>query len=268
MSVSYVVPVWREEVYATVCLPWIRKQVEWFDAQLVEVRNSKSIFEAMERGRREAKHRHIVYVHDDVRLLRPAELTPQIVRAFSSMRNVGLFGAVGKVRKEIVPWWLNPGPYVGHYCRRGTFGELIYQYATASGSSTHRELTVAPAQDNSEPRWNRFARAGLVDGFFLAEDRDRLVDPWDTHTYGDEWHGYDMDRCFQTHALGLDVFVGHWLFLHDNAGHVGYKGTERRTFNRIERIGRKKVKSHGDRLWLADLEKVNVMLRRKWGLQR
>ena len=263
MSVSFIVPVWREDTYAEVALDWLQKQVSWFGAELIEVRKSRSIFEALERGRRKAKNRFLFYVHDDVRLLKPYDLVPQIVKAFSTLPNLGLIGPVGKVNTEKVPWWMNTGPYVGHYCRRGPRRGIVYQYAKRNGTSHHRDVDGPAAI--TDPRWNRFAKAGLVDGFFLCEDRERLADKWDLHSFGNNWHAYDMDRCFQTHALGLDVMVPHWLFLHDNAGHSGYKGTKRVEFKRKDEL-RRVVKSPGDKLWLSDLEVANNVLRTKWNL--
>lgn len=262
LNVSFVVPVWREEVYAEVCKPWLQKQVEWYGSEIVEIRNSKSIFHALERGRRKAKNRFIFYVHDDVRLVAPSDIVPNIVRTFERFKDLGLIGPVGKVKQEVVPWWDNPGRYVGHYLRRGQNRELIYQYTDGNGATQFKEYV---------PRWNldwdTFAEAGVVDGFFLCEDRERIKKPWDLKSFGQNWHGYDMDRCFQTHALGYKVMVTPWLFLHDNAGHAGYKGTDPRKLNQKDNK-RRRVNSVGDRLWLSDLDKANEVLRTKWGLKQ
>lgn len=265
MSVSFIVPVWREEVYALTCRPWLKQQVEWFGAELIEVRDSYSIFEALEKGRQLAKHRYLFYVHDDVRLVKPWDLTQQIVAAFTSLTNMGLIGPVGKIKRERVPWWSNSGPVVGHYCERSKHGHIQYKYARANGSMACLDFSEELVDGNVKGTWNKFAKAGLVDGFFLAEDRERLNVAWDLETFGENWHAYDMDRCFQTHQRGLEVRVPSWLFLHDCAGHTGYKGTDPQ---KITVRGSKSniIKSVGDRLWLSDLDHANKALIEKWGL--
>jgi hypothetical protein len=244
---------------------WLQQQVDEYGAELIEVRDQKSIFAAQEYGRQRAKHRYLMYVHDDVSLIDPPDLTLRIVTAFRKFTDLGLLGPTGKVQKKRVPWWLNRGAYVGHYCRRGNDNELIYQYTTSAGSCLFRSVVGDPMEDKSTPRWNKFAPAGLVDGFYLIEDRERLNVAWDTETYGDQWHGYDMDRCFQAHALGLKVMVPPWLFLHDNGGHAGYKGTNPKKIYGNDQANRR-VNSVGDMLWLKDLDRVNVKIRAKWGI--
>ena len=263
MSVSYVVPVWREDVYARVCRPWILHQVEEFGAELIEIRGSASIFEAQESGRRKAKFQHIMYVHDDVQLIRPADLTRQIVLAFEQFPQLGLLGPVGKTDMKRVPWWLNAGRYVGHYCRRGDNNQLIYVFGDAVGRHKFRDVSGDPCDDLRPPRWDTFAPAGLVDGFYLVEHKTRLRVPWDAGTYGGQWHGYDVDRCYQAHQLGLEVMVPPWLFLHDNAGHAGYKGTDPAAIDGRDHANRR-IASAGDAAWLADLEVTNAIVRKKW----
>lgn len=264
MSISYIVPVWREETYKNVARPWLIDQVESFGAELIEVRNSRSIFHALERGRLRAKGRYLFYVHDDVRLIAPQDLTPRIAAAFEQHSETGLIGPVGKAEGVSVPWWKNNGPYVGHYCRRDSNGDIIYQSARENRSTlAKRKLDFSDIDGLID---KPFAQASFVDGFFLAEDRKRLSLPWDLETFGENWHGYDIDRCMQVIYAGLEVRTAPWLFLHDNAGHKGYKGTEE-----VARIGmdeRKRiVKSEGDRLWLSDLSVANRDLKRKWGLK-
>lgn len=265
--ISYVVPVWREAVYTTVAQPWLADQVARFGAQLIEVRDSTSIFAAHEYGRQQASHRFIMYVHDDVRLLAPDDLSVQIQQAFEQFPALGLLGPVGKVERQRVPWWLNRGAYVGHWHRRGKREQLVYQYADQQGCAPFHDVKGDPVADWSRrsQRWDRFAEAGLVDGFYLIEDRERVNVPWDTATYGANWHGYDMDRCCQVQQLGFKVMVPPWLFLHDNAGHAGYKNTDPRLIHARDQAKRI-VKSAGDRLWLADLDAVNQLVRRKWRL--
>jgi hypothetical protein len=268
MSVSYVVPVWREEVYQKTAKPWIEAQVAQFGAELIEVRGKSSIFDAMEYGRQNARHDHIMYVHDDVRLLSPVDFSERIVEAFARFPKLGILGPVGKIAKDIVPWWMNPGRYVGHWHRRGRHGQIVYQFADDKGRAPYRDVAGGdPVADwkRRRPRWDRFCAAGLVDGFYLIEHRKRMATPWDTTTYGKQWHGYDVDRCFEAHRLGLDVMVSPWLFLHDNAGHAGYKLSSPAIRNGTDRQGRE-THSRGDAMWLADLDVVNRLVRRKWGL--
>ncbi len=265
MGISYVIPVWREDVYRRVALPWILKQIKRHGGQLIEVRGEKSIFDSLEKGRKQAKNRFIMYVHDDVALLSQIDLHARVEKAFNSVPGLGLIGPAGKVQKARVPWWLNRGNYVGHWCRRGDRGQLVYQQANNQGGAPFRDVIGDPCTDNRPPTWNRFAEAGLVDGFYLIEDSTRLNQPWDTETYGEQWHGYDVDRCYQAHSMGLKIMVPPWLFLHDNAGHAGYKGTDPAA--RVSRDHENRlVKSEGDRLWLADLDVVNRLVRQKWGV--
>jgi Glycosyltransferase like family len=268
MTVSYVVPVWRADVYERTALPWIQHQIDAYGGELIEISGKSSIFEAQEAGRLQASNRFIFYVHDDVRLLTPMNLGKDLRKAFNRFPRLGLMGPTGKIQKLRVPWWINKGRYVGHYCRRGDENQLVYQYTDRRGCSLFRDVVGDNAHEDwqrSSDRWEQFARAGLVDGFYLVEDRTRLNLPWDTETYGDQWHGYDVDRCFQAHQLGLEVMVSPWLFLHDNAGHAGYKGSDPTRFNGRDQANRR-INSEGDRLWLADLDLVNHLVRQKWGL--
>lgn len=269
MSVTFVVPVWREDVYQRVSRPWLLHQVERYGAELIESRGASSIFEALEYGRQRAKHDLVCYVHDDVRLLSPMDLTERIAVAFAMYPGLGVLGPVGKLERARVPWWTNSGNYVGHWFRRGVHGQLVYQMGDNRGRAPFVNVTGDPAVfwERHRPRWDSFAIAGLVDGFILMESRSRMIVPWDTETYGPQWHGYDVDRCFQAHSLSLDVMVSPWLFLHDNAGHAGYRGSDRAALSADRRDQEnRQIKSAGDALWLADLDAVNGMVRRKWGL--
>lgn len=261
------VPVWRPEVYERTALPWIQDQIERFGGELIEVTGATSIFEAQETGRARANFRFIMYVHDDVQLLSRINLAKEIRKTFNQFTKLGLMGPAGKVNRTRVPWWTNKGNYVGHWCRRGNDNQLVYQFADTTGHCPFRDVEGDPYEDWQErtPRWDQFARAGLVDGFYLIEDRSRLNLPWDTETYGEEWHGYDVDRCFQAHEIGLWVMVSPWLFLHDNAGHAGYKGSDPARIHGRDQANRR-INSAGDALWLSDLDKVNGLVRRKWRL--
>lgn len=268
MSISYVVPVWREDVYKRTALPWIQQQVDRFGGELIEVRGSGSIFEAQESGRLRAKGRYIMYVHDDVKLLSPINLKKAVSQTFNRFKNLGLMGPAGKVQCLRVPWWRNKGNYVGHWCRRGDRNQLVYQYANDRGSAPFRDVEGDPFEDwtRRNPRWDRFEKAGMVDGFYLIEDTSRMGLAWDTETFGDQWHAYDVDRCMQAHESGLDVMVSPWLFLHDNAGHAGYKGSDPARIHGRDQ-GNRRINSKGDAIWLADLDTANHQLQKKWDLQ-
>jgi hypothetical protein len=202
-----------------------------------------------------------------VQLIAPFNLSSKIRKAFTQFRNLALIGPVGKVQQLRVPWWTNKGKYVGHWLRRGNDNQLVYQFADENGRPPFRDVVGDPHEywQRSTRRWDQFAKAGLVDGFYLIEDRTRLSVPWDTETYREQWHGYDMDRCFQAHQLGLEVMVSPWLFLHDNAGHAGYKGSDPARIHGHDQANRR-INSVGDALWLADLDTVNGLIRRKWRL--
>lgn len=252
--ISIVCPVWRKQRYEAVAVPWIMGQVERYGAELIEV-SGDSIFEAHEIGRQRAKHDLVVYVHDDVRLIEPLNLAPQIVAAFEDNPKLGLIGPVGKGGDSTrVPWWTNPGPHVGHYLRRD--GErLIYGYGHDG----------KPRSEVFKQRiWDEWAHAQFVDGFCLIEHRGRVDVPWDIETYPGHWHGYDIDRCMQVRELGFDVMVGPWLWLHDNGGHAGYKGTDPSVKPTKDNLGRK-AETEGDVLWLQHLDEVNCLFRQKWG---
>lgn len=233
--ISIVVPVWRDEVYQRVCKPWASDMVKHYGAQLIEVRGHPSIFESLEVGRQRAEHEIVVYVHDDTRLVEPDDFPEQVIQAFEDHPNAGLIGCYGRQKSfRRLPWWDMTGAWVGHYMNRRE-GVPVYRYARRG------RLLLA---DGSHREWSGFAPAAFVDGFCLI---DKLGVPWDTETFGEHWHGYDVDRCMQAHGMRKDVLVGPWLFMHDNAGHAQYEG--------------------GDEQWLADLEVVNDMLRDKWGIE-
>ena len=267
MSMSYVVPVWRENTYRRVARPWIRHQVKHYGGELIEVRGAKSIFEAQEQGRQQAKNRYIFYCHDDVKLVTPINLLTHVAKAFDDNKTVALIGPAGKIEKLVVPWWVNRGLYVGHWCRRGRNHQLVYQQANNRGGVPFSNVIGDPFSHwcKTRPRWDRFAKAGLVDGFYLIEDSKRFSTPWDTETYRDQWHCYDVDRCFQVHEAGLEIIVPPWLFLHDNAGHAGYKGTNPATMHGADQANRR-INSAGDKLWLADLDATNKLVREKWSI--
>lgn len=229
------VPVWRQDVYERVALPWISDLVKRFGVQHIEVSGHASIFESLEAGRQQAEHEIVVYVHDDTRLIEPPDFPDQVVQAFRDHPNAGLIGCYGRQDgKRELPWWDCPTPWVGHYMNRRK-GARVYRYARRG-----RMLLAAGAHRE----WKGFAPAAFVDGFCLI---DKLDTPWDTQTFGEHWHGYDVDRCLQARSMNKDVLVGPWLFMHDNAGHEQYDG--------------------GDQQWLADLAHVNELLRKKWELQ-
>lgn len=243
--ISIVISVWRQDVYRRIALPWISAQVEQFGAELIEIRGRDSIFASLEAGRQKATHDVVMYVHDDARLVEPMDFAPQAVEAFEERPNLGLIGPYGKGNEpKAVPWWDSPGPWFGHYMNRRN-GKPVYRYARANGKMRMSHLQFGG--------WDKWQRVAVVDGFCLIEHRGRMTVPWDTETFPGHWHGYDVDRCMQAHKLGLDVMVSPWLFMHDNAGHEGYRGTESR--------------GEGDALWIQDLGEVNGLLHKKWGLR-
>ena len=215
--ISYIVALYRSDVYEIMAGPCLRQQELMYDAQVILVEGAESIYAAYEEGRQRAEHYTHVYVHDDAAILE-LDATPKILQEFRN-RQAQLMGVVG-ARGEKLPWWTNEhlmGGWAG--IRRDK--RLWWNYG-ASGA------TLAEQYNGTQrPIENRQTRAKYddlsvdwLDGIFLAEQTDL---PWPEREAG-LWHGYDAERCLQVRKAGgsvklCDVAVAHWNQRHGK-GHM------------------------------------------------
>jgi hypothetical protein len=199
--------------------PSLEVQRERYGVEVIEVAHPDSIFAAYEEGRQRARHDVIAYVHDDVDLIDP-ETSAKILQVFEDRPRAGLLGVVGSAGKDHIPWWHNRGARVGQFvdCPGGRPYLRRAKGRSFEATELHGEdLWAAWKALPDAPPLAPTAPAGLLDGLFLAEHRRRLDVPWDFETYGG-WHAYDVDRCMQAHAMGLEVLVAPILVVHFDKG--------------------------------------------------
>ena len=198
--ITYIVCVYRPELYHRVCYPQLERQQREYGAQVIQVSSEDSIREAYEAGRQQAEHPIACYLHEDVELL--DNNATEIVLGAMHATGAGVSGVVGSAyNHKRCPWW-KAKQYVGGWATEGTQG-LVWNDGP-SGNTQSRYDSQAPVR----------ARAHLLDGIVLA---DRMGDtPWER---GKGWHGYDIDRCMQAHRAGLEVWTMPLRVVHHNQPH-------------------------------------------------
>ncbi len=238
--ISYIVCRWRRQLFQEVGLPYLEFQRARFGAEVIIVENPRSIFDAYEQGRQQAKYPIIGYIHDDAALLDP-NVTLNLVRLFEQNPAVGLVGILGASDNGFLPWWRNLDMF-GHYmCRdRSRLTKLLarsgqesardsyvqnaatYVCAANDGQFMRRSLRISDGilaawhSLHNDLKWRGIGTVGFVDGMFMVERRVPI--PWDTCTYTG-WHCYDMDRSLQLRAAGWQVAVCDVLIYHEFQNH-------------------------------------------------
>ncbi len=200
--ITYVVCLYRPDVYARVCQPALALQEQRYGAKIVLVGSDVGLCHAYEIGRNEALHETVVYLHDDVELL-DDDATERILSIMDES-GAALMGVVGSAAGERkLPWW-DARANVGSWC-----------WANRQGARMFQREHGAP---NSEP-WTgqrstagTFAAAQCLDGILLA-DRTNL--PWPEMP---GWHGYDVDRCMAAREVG-PVVAGDLMVCHHGQPH-------------------------------------------------
>lgn len=173
LPITAVCCVYDRSCYEEHALPWLRAVSD----DVVEVGARYSIFEAYNRGRMLARHREILYVHEDVRCLDVDGLYRQM-RWFLDRGDVGLVGALGAASLATVPWWHNPsvgGVMQGSMRTASLFGQRIDE--------------PLPAES--------------LDGMFLLT---RLDYRWPEEHYTG-WHFYDAEISIEAHRSPLSTWV-------------------------------------------------------------
>lgn len=215
--ISYVVALHRPDIYEIMAGPNLRRQELMYGAEVVLVEGAESIYAAYEEGRQRAKHRTIVYVHDDIAIL-DFDATPRIMYEFKK-KKAHLMGVVG-ARGEKLPWWTND-KLLGGWSDVRRDKQL---YWTWGGSGTTLNERHTGAQRPVEPRWLGEewdnGEVDTLDGIFMAEQFDVA---WPKREAG-LWHGYDAERCLQVKEHGgtikiIDIAVVHWVQKHKR-GHL------------------------------------------------
>ena len=205
--ITYAVCVYRRDVYESVCRPALRRQVERFGAQIVEVTTDTGLGEAYERARQAAEHETIVYLHDDVELL-DADATWRIGMLLGSS-GAGLMGVVGSSAKGdgTAPWW-DDSLKVGSWVRVHGHDRRVFQWYDGRAA---RAVAYESQRNPDAP----YAEARLLDGLILC---DRTGLSWDGCPQG--FHGYDIWRSMQAQAAGHRVVVGDLSVAHWNQPHT------------------------------------------------
>lgn len=214
--ISYIVALYRPDVYEVMAAPNLRRQEAIYGAEIVLVEGAESIYAAYEEGRQRAKHGTKVYVHDDVAIL-DFDATPKILQEFRT-RHAALMGVIG-ARGDKLPWWTND-------TLMGGWGDVrrdkrVYWSSGSSGRTLSEPFSGQRPIDNRwlGAEWDS-GELDTLDGIFLAE---QFNVPWPEREAG-LWHGYDAERCQQVKAAGksikiTDIAVVHWVQKHKR-GHL------------------------------------------------
>lgn len=207
--ITYVVCLYRPEVYARVCEPALEYQRDRFGAQIIVTDSEIGICDAYEKARVRACNETVVYLHDDVEMLD----WDASVRILDELRrlNAGLLGVVGSLPLSrqggtpSLPWWDRGNEYGGSWCYVSRKGQRVYQ----------RKHGEHPTEPYVAQRVATTGLAGHLDGLLLA-DRTNL--PWPAKQLRG-WHGYDAWRCEQVRAYGHRVVTGDVMIAHHNQPH-------------------------------------------------
>jgi hypothetical protein len=178
---AFVVAVADEAVYDAVARPALERVLEP-DSVVVAVRTDgppqPALNRVLDELAGELDLEAVVILHEDVRLLDPA--TASVVRATMRDPSVAVAGVVGATGVHGLAWWHGAG---------------------VGGTSTPH---------HPEGRVQGHAAAGevdVVDGIVLC------LSPWATRTlrfdeaFAADFHGYDVDLCFQARFHGRKVAV-------------------------------------------------------------
>lgn len=184
--ITYVVCVYRPQLYQRVCRPMLEVQRDEYGASIVEVSHPTSIFAAYENGRQLRQvGQPICYLHDDLELL-DHDATPRICKALEDADLVGLAGAGSGMR---LPWWSNPNQVGGWVSYSDMRDEQMWNDGNQQQPLGNQRPGLHPAT--------------LLDGILLAESVAMSQIPWPASLEG--WHGYDAERCLMAHYKGLKV---------------------------------------------------------------
>jgi hypothetical protein len=144
-----------------------------------------SLTEIYNRGLKEAKYDHIVFLHHDL-TIETKQWGVKLLKLFEKNPEFGIIGVAGSKNMPISgQWWENP---------KKMYGRVQHTHEGKSWLSIY-----------SDDLGQRIEEVVNVDGVFFAVDRTKIKNNFNEEVKG--FHFYDVSFSFENHLAGVKVGV-------------------------------------------------------------
>jgi len=149
------------------------------------INNGESLTKAYNRGLKQAKHKHVVFCHDDL-TIETKQWGVKLLKQFDKNPEYAIIGVAGsKNMPASGQWWEN---------RKKMYGRVAH---------THEGKTWLSAY--SDDLGQNLEEVVTVDGVFFAVDITKLETGFNENVEG--FHFYDVTFCFENYLKGAKVGV-------------------------------------------------------------
>jgi hypothetical protein len=166
-----------------------------------------SLTEIYNKGLNDASSDIVVFCHDDV-LFETKNWGEKVLKAFEKNPEYGILGVAGTDHMISGMWW---------EIRNSTHGTV-----------KHTDGTKVWVSKYSQNYGNELKEMIVVDGLFIAVNRTRIKNIFDTQFKG--FHFYDLPFCLSNHINGVKIgLISNILILHKSVGQVNEQWGENKT---------------------------------------
>lgn len=191
-----------------------------------------SLTEIYNRGLKEAKYNHVVFLHNDI-TIETKQWGVKLLKQFEKNPEFGIIGVAGSKNMPISgQWWEN---------RKKMYGRVKHTHEGKSWLSTY-----------SDDLGQALEEVVNVDGVFFAVDKTKIKKEFNEDVKG--FHFYDVSFSFENHLAGVKVGVTTYIRInHQSIGMTNEAWEENRkqfaeTHKDILPVNIKKVLRKGEKL--------------------
>ena len=149
------------------------------------INNGESLTKCFNRGLKQAKNNHVVFMHDDL-TIETKQWGNKLLKMFSKHPEYGIIGVAGtKYMAETGKWWENP---------RKMYGRVAHTHEGKTWLSTY-----------SDDLGQELEEVVTVDGLFFCVDKTKIKKEFNENVNG--FHFYDVTFCFENYLEGVKVGV-------------------------------------------------------------
>jgi glycosyltransferase involved in cell wall biosynthesis len=144
-----------------------------------------SLTEIYNRGLKEAKYKHVVFLHHDISI-ETKQWGNKLLKMFEKHPQYGILGVAGTKQMPVSGrWWETP---------RKMFGRVAHTHEGKTWLSTY-----------SNDLNQEIEETVTVDGVFFAIDKTKIKKPFNEEVNG--FHFYDVTFCFENYLEGVKIGV-------------------------------------------------------------
>ena len=149
------------------------------------INNGESLTKAYNRGLKQAKHKHVVFCHDDI-TIETKQWGVKLLKQFDKNPEYAIIGVAGSKNMPVSgQWWEN---------RKKMYGRVAH---------THEGKTWLSSYSNDLGQ--NLEEVVTVDGVFFAVDITKLETGFNENVEG--FHFYDVTFCFENYLKGAKIGV-------------------------------------------------------------